>query len=39
MLHAFQLAFIHPRTGKRMHFEAPPPEDFADALAALREER
>ena len=39
MLHAFQLAFIHPRSGKRMHFEAPPPEDFADALAALREER
>lgn len=36
MLHAYQLAFIHPRTGKRLAFEAPRPEDFTDALAALR---
>ena len=36
MLHAFQLAFIHPRTGKRVQFEAPWPEDFRDALARLR---
>jgi 23S rRNA pseudouridine1911/1915/1917 synthase len=36
MLHAFKLAFIHPRTAKRMSFEAPLPEDFLDALAALR---
>jgi 23S rRNA pseudouridine1911/1915/1917 synthase len=36
MLHAFQLAFIHPRSGKRVSFEAPRPEDFMDALAALR---
>jgi len=36
MLHSCQLAFIHPRTGKRVSFEAPPPEDFLDALAALR---
>jgi len=36
MLHACRLAFIHPRTGKRMSFEAPRPEDFQDALAALR---
>ena len=36
MLHAGRLAFIHPRTGKRLSFEAPRPEDFADALAALR---
>ena len=36
MLHAFQLAFIHPRTGKRLSFEAPRPEDFEDALVALR---
>ena len=28
MLHAFQLAFIHPRSGKRVYFEAPFPEDF-----------
>jgi len=36
MLHAGRLAFIHPRTGKRLSFEAPRPEDFLDALAALR---
>jgi 23S rRNA pseudouridine1911/1915/1917 synthase len=36
MLHAFRLAFIHPRTAKRMSFEAPRPEDFLDALVALR---
>ena len=36
MLHACRLAFIHPRTGKRVRFEAPQPEDLLDALAALR---
>jgi 23S rRNA pseudouridine1911/1915/1917 synthase len=36
MLHAFQLSFIHPRSGKRMSFEAPRPEDFEDALSALK---
>ena len=36
MLHAFRLAFIHPRTGKRLSCEAPRPEDFLDAMAALR---
>ena len=36
MLHACRLAFIHPRTGKRLSSEAPRPEDFLDALAALR---
>jgi 23S rRNA pseudouridine1911/1915/1917 synthase len=36
MLHAYQLAFIHPRTGKRVHFEAPLPQDFEDVLKALR---
>jgi 23S rRNA pseudouridine1911/1915/1917 synthase len=35
MLHAFNLAFIHPRTGKRVHFEAPLPKDFQDYLHAL----
>ncbi len=35
MLHAFQLSFIHPRSGKRVSFEAPLPEDFKDALSAL----
>jgi 23S rRNA pseudouridine1911/1915/1917 synthase len=36
MLHAFELAFTHPRTGKRLQFQAPCPEDFLDALSALR---
>jgi 23S rRNA pseudouridine1911/1915/1917 synthase len=36
MLHAFQLAFIHPRSAKRLAFEAPRPEDFLDALQALK---
>jgi len=36
MLHAYQLGFIHPRTGKRVHFEAPLPTDFQDLLRALR---
>jgi 23S rRNA pseudouridine1911/1915/1917 synthase len=36
MLHAGQLSFIHPRTAKRLSFTAPRPEDFLDALSALR---
>ena len=36
MLHAGQLSFTHPRTGKRLTFDAPQPEDFLDALSALR---
>ncbi len=36
MLHAYQLAFIHPRTGKKLTMQAPLPKDFQDALAALR---
>jgi 23S rRNA pseudouridine1911/1915/1917 synthase len=36
MLHAGRLSFIHPRTAKRLSFNAPLPEDFLDALAALR---
>ncbi|MGO8931216.1 MAG: RluA family pseudouridine synthase [Limisphaerales bacterium] len=36
MLHASRLAFIHPRSAKRLSFEAPRPEDFLDALVALR---
>jgi len=35
-LHAWKLAFPHPRTGRRMAFEAPPPPDFTAALDALR---
>lgn len=36
MLHASQLAFIHPRTARQLSFTAPLPEDFTEALAALR---
>jgi 23S rRNA pseudouridine1911/1915/1917 synthase len=36
MLHAYQLCFVHPRTGERMEFEAERPPDFLEALAALR---
>lgn len=36
MLHAFQLSFLHPRTGGRVQFEAPQPADFLDALDSLR---
>jgi 23S rRNA pseudouridine1911/1915/1917 synthase len=39
MLHAWQLGFIHPRTGRRMQFQAPRPEDFRDALSGLKLER
>ncbi len=36
MLHAWRLSFTHPRTGERLHFTAPPPQAFADALKKLR---
>jgi 23S rRNA pseudouridine1911/1915/1917 synthase len=36
LLHAFRLGFTHPRSGKRIYFEAPMPSDFEDALSALR---
>jgi 23S rRNA pseudouridine1911/1915/1917 synthase len=39
MLHAWRLAFRHPRTGERVELEAPPPPDFAGALAALHASR
>ncbi|MCI0572365.1 MAG: RluA family pseudouridine synthase [Myxococcaceae bacterium] len=35
-LHAWKLEFPHPRTGQRLHFEAPLPADFKSALEALR---
>lgn len=38
MLHAHKLGFIHPRTGKRLQFQAPWPADFDDALRLLRRE-
>ncbi|KQZ49640.1 RNA pseudouridine synthase [Rhizobium sp. Root149] len=37
-LHAYLLAFEHPRTGEIMEFEAPMPEDFDVLLDALRAE-
>jgi len=36
LLHAQQLAFTHPRTGKKVQFTAPIPADLADALKFLR---
>jgi 23S rRNA pseudouridine1911/1915/1917 synthase len=35
-LHAWRLAFDHPRTGRRGAFEAPPPADLRRALEILR---
>lgn len=35
MLHAWKLAFTHPRTEKRLSFESPLPEDFRAAMARL----
>lgn len=35
-LHAAALSLVHPRTGERLHFTAPPPSDFLAVLAALR---
>lgn len=36
MLHAYRLAFTHPRTGKRVKFEAPLPKDFKETMEDLR---
>src|SRR4029077_2508666 len=35
MLHAWRLKLRHPRTGKEMSFEAPPPPDFEDLWKSL----
>jgi 23S rRNA pseudouridine1911/1915/1917 synthase len=35
-LHAAELAFVHPVTGKRLAFESPLPPDMAKLAAALR---
>jgi 23S rRNA pseudouridine1911/1915/1917 synthase len=37
-LHAAQLGFDHPRTGNRMGFVSPVPDDFKKLLDALRED-
>ncbi len=34
-LHALRLELLHPRTGKRLRFEAPVPKDYAAAKKAL----
>jgi 23S rRNA pseudouridine1911/1915/1917 synthase len=36
MLHAWRLEFTHPRSGERLAFQSPWPEDFKQALEALR---
>jgi 23S rRNA pseudouridine1911/1915/1917 synthase len=36
-LHAWRLAFDHPRTKERLQVEAPVPEDMATLLALLSE--
>ena len=36
MLHASTLAFVHPRTGKKVSFKAPLPPDYEDVLKRLR---
>ncbi len=36
LLHARKLAFVHPRTGRKMKFTAPLPEDFQEAVTFLR---
>jgi 23S rRNA pseudouridine1911/1915/1917 synthase len=37
MLHAWKLAFAHPRSGGDMHFACPPPEDMPQAALAACE--
>jgi len=36
MLHAAELGFVHPVTGKELHFTSPLPADMRKLLAALR---
>jgi 23S rRNA pseudouridine1911/1915/1917 synthase len=38
-LHAHRLSFPHPRTGRRVFYEAKPPADFVAAQRALAAER
>jgi 23S rRNA pseudouridine1911/1915/1917 synthase len=38
-LHALRLTFSHPRDGRTMTLEAPPPPDFCDLLNRLRPPR
>ena len=36
MLHARTLGFTHPRSGERVTFESPPPDDFNAMVRSLR---
>lgn len=38
MLHAGELSLIHPRSGEKLTFTAPPPENFTRACGILRGE-
>ncbi len=38
-LHSQTLSLVHPVTGKNMQFTAPLPEDMAEILASLRQEK
>jgi 23S rRNA pseudouridine1911/1915/1917 synthase len=35
-LHAVRLGLVHPRSGEALEWEAPPPADFLELLASLR---
>ena len=35
-LHAKSLGFLHPRTGRKVFFEAPRPNDFEGLIKMLR---
>ena len=37
MLHAWQIGFIHPSTGKLLTFEAPIPEDMKNVIDRLKD--
>jgi 23S rRNA pseudouridine1911/1915/1917 synthase len=36
MLHAWQLGFVHPQTGRDMSFESPIPADMQALIEKLR---
>ncbi len=38
-LHAASFSFIHPRTGERVTYNAPMPEDMKNAMELMRKER
>lgn len=37
LLHAWRLAFTHPATGARLHFEAPLPQDFREVISRVEQ--